>query len=202
MLEIQTIADSQLPQYLQIIGYPSMLIVMTIEGPIATLVAAFLSSLGVFNVLIVFFLSLLGDILGDLICYAIGYFGGSKMLEKARKKLKIQPKILTRIERLFTQHGFKTIFSVKSTTGLCWITFIAAGAFRMNFKKFLQGSIGGGIIWSTFLVIMGYFFGFAFIQIDKYIQYSGIFFIVLVIVLYIGISIYKKRRSQKLLKEE
>ena len=201
MLELHTLADNQLPEYIKTLGYPTMLLVMIIEGPIATLVASFLSSLGLFNIVVVFFLSLLGDVLGDLVCYAIGFWGGSRMLERARKKLKIQPRIIVRMEKLFRFHGFKTIFAVKSTTGLCWITFIAAGAFRMNFKKFLQGSIGGGLIWSTFLVISGYFFGFAFLEISKYIKYSGFVLIILVVVLYFGISKFKDKRTRKLLSQ-
>jgi len=199
MLEFHNLADAQLPNYIKTLGYPTMLLVMTIEGPIATIIAAFLASLGFFNIGVVFLLSVLGDILGDIICYAIGFFGGSKMLEKARKKLKIKSTILEKLEKLFSLHGFKTIFAVKSTTGLCWITFIAAGAFKMKFKKFLQGSIGGGLIWSSFLVISGYFFGYAFDRINQYIEYAGIGIIFLAIALYIGINFYKNKKTKRLL---
>ena len=40
---------------------------MIIEGPIITVIGAFLASLGFFNIGIIFFLSLLGDIVGDII---------------------------------------------------------------------------------------------------------------------------------------
>lgn len=201
MLEFQNLADNQLPDYIKTVGYPTMLLLMTVEGPIATIVSGFLGSLGLFNVLAVFSLSVLGDVLGDIICYGIGFWGGSPILEKARQKLHVKPKILEKVEHLFQKHGFKTIFAVKSTTGLCWITFIAAGTFRMDFKKFLQGSILGGIIWSGFLTLSGYFFGYAFLEINRYIRFAGLGILVLAIGLFILINIYKKHQAQKILSE-
>ncbi len=64
-------------------GYPIMLLLMTLEGPIVTMVAAFLSSMGYFNIFAVFGLSVLGDVLGDIVLYFIGYFGGHRALLKA-----------------------------------------------------------------------------------------------------------------------
>lgn len=176
-----------------------MLLVMIVEGPIATLLAAFAASLGFFNVYLVLILSMLGDIVGDIILYGLGYFGGAKTLEKAERILKIKPALVLKMENLFNNHGKKTIFAVKSTTGLCWITFIAAGAVRMNFKEFLLGSFFGGIIWSGFLVIMGYFFGYAFERINEYIKYAGLIIFVVVAIFYVTVTIYKKRRSRLIL---
>ena len=41
------------------------------------------------------------------------------------------------MEKYFEKHGGKTIFAVKSTTGFCWATFVAAGIAKMDFKKFV-----------------------------------------------------------------
>ncbi|HPN96500.1 MAG TPA: DedA family protein [Candidatus Moranbacteria bacterium] len=195
------LTDPQLLNTIKSIGYPTMLILMIVEGPIATIIASFLSSFGFFNVLTVFILSVFGDITGDIILYFFGFWGGSKTLKKAEKILKIKPRIVTRLEKLFHRHGGKTIFAVKSTTGLCWITFIAAGTFKMSFKKFLQASFWGGIVWSSFLVFMGYFFGYAFLEINHYIKYAGILVIILAVVFYAALAFYKKRQSQKILSE-
>ncbi len=202
MLEFSHLSNSDFLLYIKTIGYPTMLLLMIVEGPIATILAAFLSSLGVFNVGIVGLLSFSGDVIGDIILYYIGYFGGSGMLKKAEKKLRVKPKIVQQIEHLFQKHGTRTIFAVKSTTGLCWITFIAAGAVKMDFKKFIRGSIGGGVIWSSFLVVSGYFFGYAFEKINNYIKYAGIFVVILAIVFYLGITYYKKIKSQEIVSKK
>lgn len=186
---------------IQAIGYPSMLILMILEGPIATILAAFSASLGFFNVYMVLLLSIAGDIIGDLMLYFIGYTGGSKALAKWEKLLKVKPATVEKIERLFSAHGKKTVFAVKSTTGLCWIAFITAGAVKMKLGDFLLASFFGGIIWSSFLVISGYFFGYAFNAINEYIQYAGILVFISVAVFFAGTTFYKKRQSQKIIQQ-
>lgn len=198
MLNIQ---DPAILSHIKTIGYPLMLVAMIVEGPTVTLLAAFAASLGFFNVYVVFALGMLGDIVGDIILYVIGYTGGTKALVKAEKILKIKPALVTKIEHLFNNHGKKTIFAVKSTTGLCWITFIAAGAVRMKFKEFLTGSFLGGIIWSSFLVLMGYFFGYAFETINDYIKYAGIIIFAAATTFYVTVTLYKRHRSADILQQ-
>lgn len=195
------ISDPEILSHIKAIGYPLMLAVMIIEGPIVTILAAFAASLGFFNVFLVLALSILGDIIGDVILYIIGYFGGNKALKKAEQILKIKPAIIEKMEQLFRTHGKKTIFAVKSTTGLCWITFIAAGTIRMKFKDFITASFLGGIIWSGFLVIMGYFFGYAFKEIDNYIKYAGMIILFAAVIFYVVITLYKRHQSKNILQQ-
>lgn len=165
-----------------------MLFLMIIEGPIATMVAAFLASLGLFNIYVVLLLSILGDIIGDILLYALGFFGGHPLLVKAEKFLKIKQSVIDKIKKKFKEKGSQIIFSVKTTTGLCWIAFILAGTVRMSFQKFVLFSFLGGILWSGLLVALGYFFGYAAEQIEQYIKFAGwaIFSCAVLIVLYIS----------------
>ena len=200
MLSSINFADPQILAYIKTIGYPAMLALMIVEGPIATILAAFAASLGFFNVFVVLILSMLGDIIGDIILYIIGYTGGARVLAKAERILKIKPEIVAKLEKLFLRHGKKTIFAVKSTTGLCWITFIAAGTVRMKFQEFLFGSFLGGIVWSSFLVAMGYFFGYAFEKINDYIKYAGLIIFAAAASFFMAITAYKKYQSRQILK--
>ena len=61
-------------------GYPLMFVLMFFEGPFATMIAAFLESLGLFNIGLVFVLSVSADVLGDIGLYHIGYYGGPKIM--------------------------------------------------------------------------------------------------------------------------
>lgn len=196
------IYDPEILNYIKHIGYPTMLFLMIVEGPIATVLGAFAASLKFFNVYIVLFLSILGDVLGDIILYSIGFYGGMRALDKSQKFLKIKSKTLEKIEKLFFKHGKKIIFAIKSTTGLCWITFIAAGAFKMKFKDFFWSSVLGGIVWSSFLVVIGYFFGFAFKKIYdwlSYAQYAAMIVFVAFVIFYSAVTWYKKRQSNNIL---
>ncbi|HEX7586074.1 MAG TPA: DedA family protein, partial [Patescibacteria group bacterium] len=155
----------QIFEFLRHYGYWIMLPLMIIEGPVATIMAAMLASLGAFNVFIVLIFSIAGDIIGDVILYGLGYKYGLGFVRHIGKYIGITEKLVLRMEKYFAQHGGKTIFAVKSTTGLCWATFVAAGIVKMDFKKFVRYSLLGGVIWSGFLVIMGYFYGFLWKEI-------------------------------------
>lgn len=172
---------------------------MIIEGPVATIMAATLAALGAFNVFVVLIFSILGDIIGDVILYGLGYKYGISFVNRAGKYVGITEKLVLKMEKYFEQHGGKTIFAVKSTTGLCWATFTAAGIVRMNFKKFLTYSILGGVVWSGFLVAMGYFYGYLWREIRDTIQWIGWAVGGIAIITFIGITLYKKWQAKKIL---
>jgi len=187
-------------QFISEYGYWIMLPLMTIEGPIVTLIGAFMASTGVFNIYIVLFLSILGDVLGDVIFYWIGRSGGMHFVRSIGKYIGITEKLVIKMEKFFDNHGGKTIFAVKSTTGLCWATFVAAGIVRMPFKKFVGYSLLGGLVWSSFLVIMGYFFGYLYEQIVDYIDYAGLIIGSLALAFFVGIGLYKKYETKDMFK--
>lgn len=180
-------------------GYPLMLVLMTLEGPVVTIVSAFLASLGFFNVFIVFVLSVAGDVIGDVILYHIGYFGGPKILSKAQRFLKIKESVVEKLKQKFHENSAKIIFYVRSTTGLSYITFITAGTLKMKLTKFVTFSILGGLVWSSFLVVVGYFFGYAAEKISAYIKYAGIVIFIGAIIFFIGLTLYKRRRAREIL---
>lgn len=191
--------SQELVHILSFWGYPTVLFFMIIEGPIVTIIAAFLASLGYFNVFIVFGLSVLGDVLGDIILYFIGYFGGHRILLKAEKFLKIKGSVVEKLREKFRTSGAKIIFYVKATTGLCYITFILAGTARMKISKFIKYSILGGLVWSSFLVIVGYFFGYAADKISEYIKYAGVIIFAGAVIFFIGLTLYKRRQAKEIL---
>lgn len=188
--------SQELVNILSLWGYPVMLLLMVLEGPIVTIISAFLSSLGYFNIFIVFGLSVSGDVIGDIILYYIGYFGGQKILAKVERFLKIGQPTVEKLKRKFNENSGKIIFYVKSTTGLSYITFITAGTLQMNFSKFVTFSILGGLVWSFFLVTMGYFFGYAAAQISQYIKYAGIIIFLGAVILFLGLTLYKRRQTK------
>ena len=180
-------------------GYPLMFVLMFFEGPFATMIAAFLASQGLFNIGLVFVLSVSADVLGDIGLYHIGYYGGPKIMEKAQKFLKISNATIEKLKNKFHQNSSRIIFYVKSTTGLCAITFILAGTLRMKFSKFIKYSFLGGLVWSSLLVVLGYFFGYAAAQISQYIKYAGVAIFAAAIIAVVVISLIKKRESAEIL---
>lgn len=178
-------------------GYWLMLPLMIIEGPIATIISAMLASLGAFNVFVVLAFSIAGDMIGDILLYGAGYKWGMGFVKGFGSKMGITENVVLKMENYFQKHGGKTIFAVKSTTGLCWATFAAAGIVKMDFKKFVKYSFLGGIVWSGFLVAMGYFYGYLWREIKQYISWVGWIIAGVAILSFIFITVYKKKQSEK-----
>lgn len=174
---------------------------MIVEGPVVTIIAAMLSRLGAFNVGIVFMLSVLGDMIGDVILYGLGRRFGLGFVRHAGKYVGITESLVQRMERYFVRHGGATIFTVKSTTGLCWATFVAAGIVKMDFRKFVRYSFLGGLVWSGFLVGMGYFYGYLWKTIRVYISWVGWVIFGLAIISFGIITLYKRRKGREVLNE-
>ncbi len=185
--------------FLQHYGYWMLLPMMIIEGPITTVIAAMLSSLGMFNIGIVFAFSLAGDLIGDITFYVLGYKFGMGFVKHLGKYIGVTEKLVLRVKKYFSQHGGKTIFVVKTTVGLCWVTFITAGIVKMNFKKFLKYSFYGGLVWSSFLVALGYFYGYLWRRIGEYIEWIGWLVFALALISILAINAYKKYKTKQML---
>jgi len=194
-------AGQQIFQFLSHYGYAIMLPLMIIEGPVVTIIAAMLASLGAFNVFVVLILSIIGDMGGDIIFYGLGYKYGMGFVRHVGKYIGITENLVLKMEKYFERHGGKTIFAVKSTTGLCWATFTTAGIVKMDFKKFVKYSFLGGIVWSGFLVAMGYFYGYLWREIQVYIKWIGWVIFGVVIISFAFITLYKNYQAKKILRE-
>lgn len=190
-------AGQQIFEFLRHWGYWGMLPLMIIEGPVATIISAMLASLGAFSWPIVLLFSILGDTIGDVLLYGAGRKWGIGFVHGFGKYMGITEEVVLKMEKYFQKHGGKTIFAVKSTTGLCWATFVTAGIVKMDFKKFLKYSLLGGIVWSGFLVAMGYFYGYLWRSIKKYISWVGWIVFVAAVFSFAVITVYKKKQAKK-----
>jgi membrane-associated protein len=191
----------QIFEFLRHYGYWIMLPLMIIEGPVVTIISAMLASLGAFNVFVVLVLSVAGDMIGDIILYGLGHKYGMDFVRSVGKYMGITEKLVLRMEKYFAQHGGKTIFAVKSTTGLCWATFVAAGIVKMDFKKFVRYSFLGGVVWSSFLVAMGYFYGYLWREIKQTIEWIGWVVFLAAMLTFAVITFYKGRKAKKMVRE-
>jgi membrane-associated protein len=188
-------------EFLKHYGYFAMLPLMIIEGPVATIISAMLASLGAFFWPWVLVLSIAGDMIGDIILYGLGFKYGMKFVNGFGKYMGITESLVKRMEKYFEKHGGKTIFAVKSTTGLCWATFTAAGIVKMDFKRFVKYSFLGGVVWSGFLVAMGYFYGYLWKSMKQYISWVGWIIMGVAAASFLVITLYKNYQARKLLKE-
>lgn len=186
-------------QFLTNYGYIIMIPLMMVIGPVVSVVAAFMASMGIFNVYVVFIISFVAGMIGDILLYGTGRKWGMKAVYRFNGRFGVTKSAVLKMERAFEAHGGKLIIAVKSTTGLCWVTFIAAGIVKMPFWRFFMYTIIGGFVWSGFLVIVGYFFGYMYKQIVHYISFAGWILAVLLIGALVVWYKHDKKKSQKIL---
>ena len=162
---------SALLTLLQTSGYFIMFLIMIPEGPIITYVAAFAASLGVFNIYTVFILSLLGNIIGDLVVFLIGRYAGKWALKKFVSSKTGEEKLENLKKKIHTNPG-KTVAVVKLTPALPVPGILTLGSLDLSLKTFMFYSFIISLIYSAVFTVLGYYSGVAFIELSKYIKYG------------------------------
>jgi membrane protein DedA with SNARE-associated domain len=170
---------------LQAHGSLILLPLAVVEGPIVTVIGAFLASQGYLSLLAVYLVVVAADIIGDVLFYAIGRYGKEILLDRWGHYVGVTPERLERLEDHFDQHGGKTLLIAKATHSLGFAVLLAAGASRMLFGPFIWYNLVGTLPKSLFFLLVGYLLGYAYLQIDSYIVgYSLLVIVVAAIALF------------------
>src|SRR3989344_6323547 len=129
-----------------------------IEGPIVSVVCGFLTTLGVFNPLLVFVVMVLGDIMGDTIQYFIGYHGKIFL-----RYFKITDEKMEKLKTYFHNNRRKTLVASKLLYGIGSAGLIAAGALHVPYWKYFRTCALISVIQSVTMLTIGIFFGHAYV---------------------------------------
>jgi membrane-associated protein len=97
--------------------------------------------------------------LGDNLGYAIGQYGGRRLLERYRRSFVIGEATVRRGENLFARYGAVTILFARFVFGMRVIAGPMAGALRMPWKKFAVFNLLGAGLWVAVIASVGYVFG-------------------------------------------
>jgi membrane-associated protein len=97
--------------------------------------------------------------LGDNLGFALGYYGGRRLLVRYQAAFKIRDTMLARGEDLFARYGAMTIFFARFVFGMRIIAGPLAGVLRMPWRKFTVFNFLGAGLWVTAISSVGYLFG-------------------------------------------
>jgi len=166
-------------------GYLLIFIVMIIEGPMITTAAAFAASLGYFNIGIIFVLSLLGDVIGDILHYGAGRILRRTVIERLLIYFKVKKSTVRKLEKKIHFHLWKSMTLIKSTPPLSSPGLLLVGSVRTPFLKYLLISLATTLPLTIFYTGLGYYFGFAIKKVLEYFNLGRylIFFVVVALVL-------------------
>jgi membrane protein DedA with SNARE-associated domain len=106
-----------------------------------TLAGAFLASLGVFDIYIVFLLGWMGDILGDLLFYSIGRYGLAIFTQKTTIKNQKEASLMDKLDHLIYTNLPLAILVIKFTPYAPPIGLTYIGKIGISLKKYISSSV-------------------------------------------------------------
>lgn len=150
--------------------------ITVIEGPIITIIAGFLVSIGLMNIYATYAIVVIGDLVGDIIHYVIGRYGRDNFMNKWGKYIGITKEKIMMLESHFSEHAGKTLLTAKFFHGVGGIFLFSAGAARMPFWKFVWYNFLGAVPKSLALLALGYYFGSHLAKIDSVLDILAVVF--------------------------
>lgn len=186
---------SQITLWLLTYKYWIFFPLVVIEGPIVTIIAGYLASLGVMNLWIVYPVAVVGDLVGDIIYYWLGRKGKSGFWGRI---FLIPPSFIAEAEKLkdkFRDHGGKILLSGKLLHGINGAVLFASGVAEMSFSSFVIYNLIGTAIKSFILMLVGYFFGSAIAAINSALKDVAIVtFLLLLVAVGFYVFYYNKKK--------
>lgn len=163
------------------LGYVGIFILMTLESaliPIPSEVtmpfAGSLISSGIFNFWLVVAAGTLGNLVGSLAAYWLGWWGQEAVVRKLivsyGKYLFISEHEYDRSERWFKNHGEFIVLLSRVLPVLRTFISLPAGVAKMHFKRFVLYTIVGCFVWSVVLTEIGVILGNNWKMLEGYFR--------------------------------
>lgn len=165
-----------------------------LPGETMLIAASLYAGAGHLNVWLVAVIAFAGAVLGDNVGFAIGHFGGRRLLDRVGKYVFLTPARLDRVEEFFRKHGSKLVLVARFVEGLRQANGLVAGTVEMPWKRFLIANVIGGAAWVAVWVSLGYFAGNHVETISQYFTYVAIGIAVLVIAVLVRHARSARRR--------
>jgi membrane protein DedA with SNARE-associated domain len=190
-----------------LIQWPGVVVLMAIESaciplpseiimPLAGWMLVKNQSLSAIHILSAGAYGALGCVIGSVIAYGVGMWGGRPLLEKYGKYILVSRHDLDLADRWFNKYGSWSIFLSRLLPVIRTFISLPAGIARMHFVKFLVYTFIGSFIWCAGLAYGGYLLGEHWEQIRTIMRPFDPFIIAIIIVL-IALYIYRHVKQAK-----
>ncbi len=186
-------------------GYAGLVVLMALESMVAPLpseavmpFAGFLIFEGKFSFHEVIIFSTIGSIIGSVLSYYAGLYGGRPFVSRFGKFLLLDSHDLELTEKFFNKYGDKTIFFSRFIPVVRHLISIPAGIGEMKIGKFIIYTAVGAGLWNGFLAYAGFRLKSQWETIRHYTQTMDIIVVALLII-GLGYFIYRhlKRRHDR-----
>src|SRR5215813_11515590 len=143
-------------------GYLGIVLLMGIESACIPLpseiimpFSGYLVSRGELNLWGVGVAGAVGCVLGSLVAYWVGMYGGRPLIERYGKYILISRHDLDLADRLFSRYGELIIFTSRLLPAIRTFISFPAGVARMNLPRFIIYTFAGSLPWCLALAYVG-----------------------------------------------
>lgn len=159
------------------------------EGTNIMLLGGFLYKLGLFKFWDILAILIIGYLINGYGWYAIGRFGGRKILDKWGPRFFLTKERIKKLEDYYKKHTVKALIITRITYGISSYVFIIAGIFKTKLRKFSWCNLVAAIIWVLVMFIIGYSFGASYELLSKVARLVAVWLVVLLFIVIILIAI-------------
>ncbi len=170
-------------------GYWGILVLMTLESaaiPVPSEVimpfSGYLITMGKLAFWPVVFWASMGNLIGSLIAYGVGFLGGRPFLNRWGKYVLISRKDLDKTDAIFEKYGAVAVFFGRLLPVIRTFISLPAGVARMNLGRFIFYSFAGSLPWNAALAYLGIKLGSHWKNLGVYFHKFDVLVVVIVLV--------------------
>jgi membrane protein DedA with SNARE-associated domain len=186
---------NQILSLLSIYKYWILFPLAIVEGPIVTIIAAFLAISGILNIFLIYPIVVLGDITGDAFAYILGRWC-LLFVTRHGPKIGLTAEKLAQVKIYFQDHRKKALFFSKVLHGIGFSGLIIAGSLKTPYRKFFLTCSTVSIVQSLIFIIVGILLGQAYTLLATYLNYYAAAGVVIVLSISL-VLIFKKKIAKK-----
>jgi len=152
------------------LGYPGIIITMAIESALIPLpseiimpFSGYLVSTGRFDLILVGVSGAVGNVLGSLVAYGIGYWGHERLVRRFIRRwgkwIFITEDELDSAEKMLHKYKDLVVLGSRVLPGIRTVISLPCGIFKLPLPRFIVLTFVGSLIWSLFLAWIGFVLG-------------------------------------------
>lgn len=174
---------------------------LPLPGETILIAAAVYAGLGKLNIFILAGVAIVAAVIGDNIGFAIGHYGGEKVVLKYGRYIFITKERLNSTQVFFNKYGGPVVMVARFIAGLRQLNGIVAGTAEMKWRTFLIFNAIGATLWVSVWTSVGYFAGNniprVYTTFHKYEQYVLILLVMVVVAYIVRKVIQNKQKNKK-----
>ena len=175
--------------------YAGVLAAGSVSGHQASLFGLSLSS-GLESYMVLALAGTFGYLLGALVGWAIGRFGGRTLIERYGRWLHLKPETFARAERWFERYGPRAVFLGRITPVVRSFISIPAGVFRSPIHLYVPLTLLGSALWCFSFAAVGWALGGSWESFHESFGYAD-YVVAAAVVVLIAFFVFRHLRARR-----